>query len=165
MTFSALLTVVAESHADQKFPNEITNQLDMPCVPQCTICHKDLAGGFGTIATPFGQAMQGAGLNFLVPTVAPALAQLRANKTDSDGDGVDDITQLSAGVDPSTGAVICGSGAPPIPTYGCGAHIASSPSPDHSGSLAALLVAAVLGASAHRSTRRKRRGRSSSSES
>jgi hypothetical protein len=158
----ALLSSASPSHAAPQYPVYVSDALMMPCVPACTICHQDLVGGSGTVVKPFGRAMQAAGLdgfNGLTSGEVPiALMKLEADKTDSNGDGIPDTTQLSAGEDPNTGAAFCGANAPLTPRYGCGAHIANvPPAGDHSAPIAALLGAAVLGASAHRTARRRRR--------
>ena len=151
-----LLLSPARAHAHSTFPTLIAANLDMPCVPACTICHKDTLGGFGTVNEPFGKAMQGAGLNFIEPTLGPALAKLEQEQIDSDGDGESDIAELREGRDPNGKIDLCGQAALAA-RYGCGAHIATPPTQrDSSAAVGALLTALVLGASLHRSARRKR---------
>lgn len=85
--------VVAE--ASPTFPAEVQKILDMPCKPICTTCHTRLEGGYGTARTPFGLAMQGAGLQAKSPNlIAGALQQLEASGSDVDKDGVSDIEEL-----------------------------------------------------------------------
>jgi hypothetical protein len=148
----ALLTFSASAHAAPDFPTLLAQQLNMPCPPPCTICHQDLAGGFNTVVKPFGRAMMAAGLNPVDSTMAPALATLEKNQTDSDHDGTNDVLELSAGKDPNGSSDLCGL----TPRYGCGARVATARPPDHSSALAALFAASVLGASAHRKRRRRR---------
>ena len=96
--------------------------------------------------------MIAAGLTPVDDTMAPALAELEKNNTDSDGDGVDDVLELSAGKDPNGSADLCGL----TPRYGCGAHIANGATPDPASSLMAFLVASLLVTSAHRHRKRRR---------
>lgn len=150
VVMGVLLTVVP-CHAHNTYPQQLADLLNMPCVPQCTICHRDNLGGFNSIVEPFGIAMQKAGLTFFPPTLEPAVKQLEAEMVDSDGDGVGDILELSAGADPNGMIDLC---AIQTPRYGCGAHIARSPTSNHAGEIAALFVASVLCASARRRVRR-----------
>jgi hypothetical protein len=157
----ALLVFASPSQAAPFYPPYISDQLMMPCLPPCTICHQDLNGGAGTVVKPFGIAMKSAGLTGFddEPTMGSVLMTLTKNKTDSNHDGIPDTTQLSEGADPNTGQSFCGANAPLTPQYGCGAHIASAPAPDHSAPTAALLAVTVLGASAHSTARRRRRAK------
>lgn len=157
LALAALLLLSAPCHAHNTFPQQIADQLNMPCVPQCTICHRDNLGGFNTVVQPFGVAMRGVGLTFDPTTVTGAVNKLEAAMTDSDGDGTGDILELSAGQDPNGNVDLCSIKSP---QYGCGARIAAPLAPDHSGAVAALIVASVLGASAHRGARRRRQRRS-----
>src|SRR4051794_37885018 len=151
---AALALYGSASHAHSTFPTVIQKDLDMPCVPACTICHKDTLGGFGTVTEPFGKSMQSVGLIFIDPSVQPALNKLEAADTDSDGDGIGDIVELRAGQDPNGTVDLCGQAALAA-RYGCGAHIAPrSPGQDSGAILGGLLTALLLGASLHRSRRR-----------
>jgi hypothetical protein len=109
-------------------------------------------GGFNSIVEPFGISMQKAGLTFFPPTLEPALKQLEAARVDSDGDGVGDTLELSAGQDPNGKVDLC---AIQSPKFGCGAHIAKPPNPNRAGEIAALIIASVLGASTLRRVRRR----------
>ncbi|MET0793834.1 MAG: hypothetical protein ABW061_20110 [Polyangiaceae bacterium] len=152
---AAIALYGAHSQAHSTFPTLIQNELGMPCVPACTICHKDNLGGYGTITEPFGKSMQAAGLLFVEQTLSPALKKLETDGTDSDGDGIPDITELRVGQDPNGNLDLC-SQAALAARYGCGAHIAPSPGRDSGAWLGALLTALVLGASLQRSARRER---------
>jgi hypothetical protein len=153
VVLGALLSFSASARAAPDFPTLLAEQLSMPCPPPCTICHQDLAGGFSTVVKPFGRAMMAAGLTPVDDTMAPALATLEKNKTDSDGDGIGDVLELSAGKDPNGSADLCGL----TPRYGCGAHIASGATPDPASSLTAFFVASLLATRARRSSKRQRR--------
>lgn len=148
---TGVLLTCAPSHAHNTYPQQLADELNMPCVPQCTICHRDNLGGFSSIVEPFGISMQKAGLTFIPSSLDPALKQLEAERVDSDGDGVGDILELSAGQDPNGKVDLCSIQSP---KFGCGAHIARPPTPNRAGELAALFVASVLGVSALRRVRR-----------
>ena len=153
---AAVIAVYGQtSHAHSTFPSLIQSELNMPCTPACTICHRDNLGGFGTVTEPFGKAMQADGLFFVEATLAPALSKLEQADTDSDGDGVGDVAELREGRDPNGTLDLC-SQAALAARYGCGAHIAPSPSPDSGAPLSVLFVSLVLGAGLQRGTRRAR---------
>ena len=145
------------ARADQSFPAALAAAAPMPCVPQCTVCHRDNLGGARTLI-PFGLTMQsvgglvGAGNPALV---APALKKVADAMTDTDGDGISDIDELKVGDSPSIkgaagqGEVCAGA------KYGCGAHIAAPPPVDRFSLFSAGLV--VLGLAAAR--RRRSSGR------
>lgn len=143
------------AHASPTYPGALQTELEMACAPPCTICHRDLAGGFGTVEKPFGRAMLAAGLPAASPDrLADALADLRAEGKDSDGDGDPDVEELESGADPNGDGVLCG------PTYGCGARVAPAEG-SFEGILAsaAVLLALAAGARTSRSSRTEpRRG-------
>lgn len=116
---SLVLSVAQKARGMPTFPAEIQSHLGLSYTPPCTFCHATASGG-GAIVTVFGQSMLKAGLTPDISTLDPALDTLKANQTDSDGNGVPDIQQIEEGLDPSTGHV---SG--PAERYGCGAHIAT----------------------------------------
>jgi hypothetical protein len=148
------------------FPGYVQTHLMLSYVPQCTICHNSDNGGLPvTLTEPFGKAMLAQGLAFTSTEaeVDAALDALAKAKTDSDCNGIPDITQLEDGRDPNPpGEYIDGSGKPnpddepdggcpqeadagaevPQPAYGCGAQL-SPAAPSWEGSVAAGLVAAL----------------------
>ena len=86
--------------------------------PPCTICHRDLQGGVGTVIRKFGQDLQFYyGLTSQNPTLlVSALNQANAMNLDSDGDGDTDIEALKECRDPNLPA---SANIPPL-QYGCG---------------------------------------------
>jgi hypothetical protein len=147
---AALALFSAHGQAHSTFPTLIAAELDMPCVPACTICHKDTVGGFGTVTEPFGKAMQADGLFFTEASLSPALKKHEAAGTDVDGDGEGDVAELRVGQDPNGTIDLC-SQAALAARYGCGAHIATPPAQcDTGATLSALFTVLVLGASLHR---------------
>jgi len=142
-SLAATLCCSATTRASPTYPGLIPGDVkaltgtDMPCTPPCTLCHRDLQGGRGTVVQPFGRSMIARGLTYQDPeSLARALGELHANSVDSDGDGVPDITETSLGNDPNAvaGSSLCTQ----TPAYGCGAHVARQRPRD-------LSAAAVLG--------------------
>ncbi len=135
---AALALTSTASRASTVFPGLIDQDLGATCAqpPACTICHRDLNGGLGTVVTPFGRTMMGFGLVALSSvSLKSALDQAKAGHTDSDGDGDTDIDALIACRDPNRaygagadggssadGSFSAGSGpgfTDPTPEYGC----------------------------------------------
>lgn len=112
-----LATVVVPAGAKPMVPGQVQAILDMPCAPPCTICHETMNGGPFTATKTFVLNLLNRGFSVEdLSTLKPALDQLSAFPEDSDGDGMDDVTELKAGLDPnnpSKGASVCG------PEYGC----------------------------------------------
>ena len=159
---AALILFSVRGQAHSTFPTLIASELDMPCVPACTICHKDTLGGFGTVTEPFGKAMQANGLFFTEASLSPALKKLEDAGTDTDGDGVADIAELRLGQDPNGNLDLC-SQAALAARYGCGAHIAAAPASDAGATLSALFTVLVLGSSLYRKRRARRAERAPAS--
>lgn len=66
----------------------------------CLLCHLDLIGAAGTAVQPFALSLKDAGLKST--SDGAELRQILEHlDTDSDGDGVDDVTELTSGTDPN----------------------------------------------------------------
>lgn len=93
----------ASSLASSNYPGAVSSHLggDAP-IPSCTVCHASNAGGFGTVTKVHGIALMDAGLVAGdLATVGTSLDALAAAGTDSDGGGVSDVDELTAGSDPN----------------------------------------------------------------
>jgi len=113
------------AHALSTFPGEVNSHLGMDCFPTCQLCHTTPAGGAGTATQPFAVEMQAEGLVISdATTVGTALDALAAKgaEADVDGDGQNDVEQLTVGETPNPdGTDFCpvGGDAPPPLTRGC----------------------------------------------
>ncbi|MEY4514669.1 MAG: hypothetical protein RLZZ450_6791 [Pseudomonadota bacterium] len=120
------------------YPEYLQTAASAPCLPHCNVCHRDDNAGSGTVDRPFALSMErigglgGGGSS----DVARALDVLRAQKTDSDGDGVADNDELSRGEDPNFAGDgdLCG------PQVGCST---SAPFGPWSGAPALLALLAI----------------------
>jgi uncharacterized protein (TIGR03382 family) len=118
---SALLLALAAgpAFATGNFPAAIKAELGASKDPGCEVCHRGTPAR-GTVNTAFGSAMRERGLAaFNENSLRTALAQVRSDNLDSDGDGTKDIDELIAGTDPSVSPG--GGGNNPQPAFGCGA--------------------------------------------
>jgi hypothetical protein len=121
-----ILLIASSAHAEPEFPAAIQAAAGMPCGPPCTLCHTSSPGTADTATKDFALTVLKNGLVFMHPeSLTAVVAKLRANKTDTDGDGTTDVDELAAGSDPSNprpNTDICG------PLYGCaGGRIAKVP--------------------------------------
>jgi MYXO-CTERM domain-containing protein len=130
-----LLLVAGPAAASSSYPAEIKAHLNLSYTPPCSLCHANGVTGYGTVTTPFGKSMRARGLVCCnIGSLDTALDALAAEMTDSDGDGIPDITELKNGTDPNTAG-----GAPVTqPTYGCFNVTGQGPT---AGATAALLLA------------------------
>jgi hypothetical protein len=135
----------APAFASASFPPAIQAELGLGSAPPCTLCHRNDVGGIGTVVTPFGRTM----LNRLglaaanVGSLKAALAADQAQNLDSDGDGISDIDELQAGMDPNVGASgeVAGLDVP-LPETGCA--FATRSSFGGTGALAFICLGLVL---------------------
>ena len=127
------------AYALPDYPKYLQAAASTPCLPHCNVCHRDDNAGSGTVDRPFGVSLErighlrGGGRS----DVARAIDALRAQKTDSDGDGVADTDELSAGEDPNYAGDgdLCG------PEVGCSTSKANS---SWSSAVALLATLALL---------------------
>ncbi|HEV3190608.1 MAG TPA: hypothetical protein VGY54_08940 [Polyangiaceae bacterium] len=133
----AIALVPRTAAASPTYPALIQKQLNLNYIPPCTICHRDTNGGIGTVVTPFGRALMGLGLHggSDPASLIGALNRAKAEGLDSGGDGIPDIQELVAGMDPNAGG-----GGLPQPMYGCAVNRSSRPT---KGANATAVLAAV----------------------
>ncbi len=112
------MLLLASARASTTYPGEVAQAVGSDCVPPCTICHASLAGGAGTVVTPFGESMRDRGLTGGMQTalLTAALDAMAADEVDSDADGALDVDELAGGEDPNGGEPFCELLAP---EYGC----------------------------------------------
>lgn len=120
------------ANATPNFPDVIVAQVAAAARPPCVVCHNGGVTGRGTVTTPFGKSMRAHGLvAYDESSLKSALDQIAAEKTDSIGDGTDDIDDLKAGRNPNVpdgaGAASVHVDEPVVPNYGCGARVAPGP--------------------------------------
>ena len=99
----ALITATpARAHATQDFADEIKRQLDLPDKPSCLFCHRRNDRGI-SVDTEFSGSLKDRGFSrrLGLPSLRGALVRLADEHVDSDGDGVSDIDELTAGANPS----------------------------------------------------------------
>ncbi len=123
--------------ASPQYPGELQQALGLNYSPACTLCHSpmpDSGTAAGAIDTPFGKSMVARGLRGassldsdagagndagnIDATLLAALTAMRRDGVDSDGDGAQDLDELSWGGDPN---VFDGFHVTPVPPphYGC----------------------------------------------
>ena len=116
-----VMLFAAPALATPTFPSALKRELGLSYTVDCSLCHLNGVTGRGTVTTPFGLSMRGAGLN---PgdeaSLKAALASLKADGIDSDRDGVGDVAELVAATSPNGVGRL---DAPRFldPEYGCGA--------------------------------------------
>lgn len=151
-TFLFALGYGATAAADPTFPAEVKRVLMMPCDPDCTICHRDNQGNFGTLIGMGQKLKDSYGLLYYdISTVATALEADRLDNSDVDGDGIGDVEELEMCMDPNTAGgdgLVTGE---PI-QYGCFARVARS-SPSDGGALPVLVAGGALAWAARRRRR------------
>jgi hypothetical protein len=151
-----ILLITSSAQAEPEFPAAIQAAAGMPCGPPCTLCHTSSPGTAQTAKKEFAFTVI---KNGLVPnhpeSLTAVVANLRADKTDTDGDQIIDVDELAAGSDPSNprpNADMCG------PLYGCaGGRIAKVP--PRPADRAPWLFASALALLLLRSRRRARAAR------
>ncbi|MEP7050224.1 MAG: thrombospondin type 3 repeat-containing protein [Pseudomonadota bacterium] len=141
--YSALALALASlawaptARAEREFPVIIQSDLALSYEVPCSVCHLKENTGAATARTPFALALKARDFTD-GQSLGTALARLKSDDFDTDGDGVSDVAELKAGTDPNSAADASLIDAQE-PGYGCGG---SAPHGRSSGQ-AALGVAAL----------------------
>jgi hypothetical protein len=135
----AVLSVAKGAQATPSFPEVIETHVGLDFRPPCSVCHATTSGG-GPMARPFGIALRERGMRASdSASLRVALDKLEEDGVDSDGDGMPDLAQLRAGLDPNTGVSLGG----PELGYGCFASIHRPGKPRGGGLVFVALALAV----------------------
>ncbi len=151
---SSALFVSNSALASDVFPGAVRDNLEMPCLPSCLLCHTVNPGISLTAKQPFAGSMITAANRPLpsqgeVEWVQAGLAGL--GTTDTDEDGMSDLDELKAGRDPNVKGAgdIC---APDV-HYGCGAASVAEPASGSLGGAAWFVLGGLAVAAAARARR------------
>ena len=137
----ALFQGAGTAHATPNFPAAVQRDLSAVSRPACMVCHNNPSGGLGTVTTIFGTYVRSRGVvAYDEGSLQTALDAARAEKHDSNNDGVDDVTALTEGLDPNAASDDHGVSREP-PGYGCGGRIAPGVGVD--GALGAAIAIAL----------------------
>jgi hypothetical protein len=144
---AAVAALSASAAASEEYPGAMQTDLKLTYTPGCDVCHEHANAPVGDASQPFAMSLEARGLrgNDDVASLARALAKDKG--VDSDGDGAEDLDELSWGGNPNVSDAPKGK-PPPELSYGCGGHSQGT------ASLGAALTAL---AGIALSTRRKRR--------
>lgn len=117
----AALLVSSAAAASEEYPGAMKTDLGLANAPGCELCHAAASAPVGAADTLFGTSMVAKGLVALdTASLQKALDGLRAAGVDSDGDGAEDLDELSWGGDPNHPDLPESGTSDPV-TYGCSA--------------------------------------------
>jgi hypothetical protein len=128
----------ARARASQEFPGAIQEAANMPCVPDCKLCHGVSPGTDGTWQNTYlGLSLYSAGARRHDTAKLKAAFKTFASASSTNATNAAYVAALGRGEDPQHGGDIC------TPTYGCGATLAHQPtqrSPEPAAVVAASLA-------------------------
>lgn len=102
----------------QDSPTQVATHLGLSAAPRCDLCHVEASAPVGAAVQPFCEALVARGLTKDdASALDAAVDRMRADKVDSDGDGAQDLDELSWGGDPNHADVPQSTDAPAA--YGC----------------------------------------------
>ena len=114
-----LLSGVAAASKD--YPEAMKADLGLAKAPGCDLCHQAAVDPVGPVSTLFGKSAVAQGLvGGDTASLARALSAMRKASIDSDGDGAEDLDELSWGGDPNHADLPQSGNLVPV-TYGCSA--------------------------------------------
>ena len=118
---AAVFLVSGIASASKAYPEAMKTALLLAKAPSCDLCHAAAADPVGPANSLFGQSMVAKGLRADDPaSLTQALDGMRAAGVDSDGDGAEDLDELSWGGDPNHADLPESGNTQPV-TYGCSA--------------------------------------------
>lgn len=118
---AAAFLVSGVAAASSGYPDAMKADLVLAKAPGCDLCHAAAVDPVGGVDTPFGKSIVAKGLLASDPaSLKKALDAMRAAGVDSDGDGAEDLDELSWGGNPNVADLPEGGNSEPI-TYGCAA--------------------------------------------
>jgi hypothetical protein len=109
--------------ASPGYADALKQDLTLSYTPTCSLCHSESDASMPPSDTPFGRSMVAHGLlgDDDLASLTQAIAAMRKDDTDSDGDGATDLDELSWGGDPNTPDLPTASPEQSAgPKYGCG---------------------------------------------
>ncbi|MEP7126774.1 MAG: hypothetical protein ABJE95_37940 [Byssovorax sp.] len=116
---AAAFLVSGAASASKAYPDAMKTDLVLAKAPACDLCHASAADPVGAADTLFGKSMVAKGLLADdTASLTKALDGLRASGVDSDGDGAEDLDELSWGGDPNHADLPESGNSEPV-TYGC----------------------------------------------
>ncbi len=89
------------AQAREQFPRVIARELNARQDPACSVCHLGAKTSGATVFTAFAWTMRAHGMSGSPSTLQSAIARVKADNVDSDGDGVPDCQEIVAGTDPN----------------------------------------------------------------
>jgi MYXO-CTERM domain-containing protein len=109
----------AEASASEEYPAAIKGDLDLDYTPRCDLCHEHAEAPVGDASQPFARSLEARGLVGGDDVASLKRALVRDKGVDSDGDGAEDLDELSWGGNPNVSDAPKGK-PPPEVSYGCG---------------------------------------------
>lgn len=144
-----LTTAAHTAQASPDYPDVIRDELDLPCTPQCLLCHTTNPGRSGNVRQPFASTL-GIARSGQPDTLRQKIRELAEAMPaeDTDGDGMSDIEELLEARDPNVQGEgdICALDV----RYGCGARVEPQSPLSSGGALGALLTVVAFGWSLRR---------------
>jgi hypothetical protein len=116
---AAVVMFAAAASASEGYPEAMRCDLELDYTPGCELCHQRAEAPVGAASQPFAKSLEARGLlgDGDVASLERALA--RDQGVDSDGDGAEDVDELSWGGNPNVSDAPKGK-PPPQVSYGCG---------------------------------------------